>query len=440
MTSGLLTTLKLFLNGSSRSRGPRRWAHLALALTIASAGLLVASEASAAPVRAQGRLTAAAESSSTWRPTPGVVFNQPRGTSKQRTALIRRVKAGIKHAPKGSYIRFAMYSFDRRDVANALIKAHKRGVRVQLIVNDNWTSSQTRRLRRELGTNRWKKNFMIICKGSCRGGMGNIHMKVYSFSQTGAATKVLMTGSGNLTDRAVNLQWNDQHTFVDRPEFFDLFVKVFNQLKRDRRASPRRLAYGESDFDALFYKDLQAWDSAFGRVRPAGDPVYQRLSRVDCQAPAGYGVNGHTSIRITMYGWNRYRGMYLAKKVGALKRQGCDIKVILSVPWDKVIAVLRSNHIPMKSADYDINLELEEGKRVNFYSHLKVMALSGTYSGQPTTSVWTGSENWSPVSFRNDELIIHTTAPTVYAKYLEHFNFMWASYTHAMGVRPPGLP
>ena len=47
-------------------------------------------------------------------------------------------------------------------------------------------------------------------------------MKVYAFSQTGAAKKVIMTGSSNLTNRAVSLQWNDQITLLNvDPALYD---------------------------------------------------------------------------------------------------------------------------------------------------------------------------------------------------------------------------
>ncbi len=212
----------------------RRLCLLFAAIAIALAGLTV--------VSAQvGVATAPAPAAraDTWIPAAGVAFNKPKGSQKARTTLIRRVIAGINHAPRGSTIRFAMYSFDRRDVANALLKAHKRGVNIQMIVNDNWTSAQTRRLRAELGTKPKGKNFYVICRGSCRGGKGNLHMKVYAFSQTGAATKVLMTGSANLTGRAVSLQWNDQVTLLNSPDLYDTYVRLFAQLKRDKQGLPQ---------------------------------------------------------------------------------------------------------------------------------------------------------------------------------------------------------
>jgi hypothetical protein len=372
-----------------------------------------------------------------WIPPSGAAFNMPRGGVKARTKLVRRVIAAINHAPKDSTIRFAMYSFDRRDVANALLRAHRRGVNVQLIVNDNWTSAQTRRLRRAFGTKPRRSSFYVICRGSCRGGKGNLHMKVYSFSRTGGATKVLMTGSGNLTDRAVSLQWNDQVTLLDSPGLYDLFVKVFRQLKFDRRVSPRRVAYAGTDtVDALFYRAVAEPTSTINsatqprrRPRPADDPVLKRLRAVDCAAAPGYGNKGRTRIRIMMYAWMRSRS-YLADRVAYLKRQGCDIRVITSVSSSRVVRIIKAAGIPTRSADYDLVENAEGELVVNFYSHLKVMALDGTYGGQSVRTVWTGSENWSGISFMNDELILHLTGDKVHAKYVNHFDLLWKRYTH----------
>lgn len=382
-----------------------------------------------------------------WVPPAGVSFNEPRGGPKARTKLVRRVIAGIKNARKGSTIRFAMYSFDRRDVANALLKAHRRGVNVQLIVNDNWTSYQTVRLRRELGTKPRKKSFYVICKGACRGGKGNLHMKVYAFSETGAATKVIMTGSANLTNRAVSLQWNDQVTLLDQPGLYDAFLEIFRELKFDKRVSPRRLTYeGGESFDALFYREVDPNSTINSALQPrlptpSEDPVMRRLRLIDCDAESGFGLQGKTKIRIMMYGWNKDRGVYLAKRIAELKREGCDIAVITSVAGGKVVKILNRARIPIKSADYDYQTDLiTEEETVNFYSHLKVLTVNGTYGGKSVRTVWTGSENWSGTSFLNDELIIHMTSDKVYEKYLDRYRKLWNRFTHPVGVHPENLP
>ena len=424
--------------------GLARAAIALIALAMAAGMLAEPAQAHVSSANSVAVVSAQRAKAATWVPAQGSYFNYPRAGAKARTNLIRRVIAGINHAPKGSYIRFAMYSFDRRDVGDALVKAHKRGVRIQMIVNDNWTSAQTMRMKRMLGSNIYAKNFVKICKGSCRGGKGNLHMKVYAFSQTGAATKVIMTGSSNLTDRAVSLQWNDLTVLRNAPGLYDVFMRIFKELKRDRRAAPRRVSYSAGDLNALFYKtkptDAVQLETLARFPGPDQDPVMKRLRSVSCKAAAGYGSGGKTVIRIIMYGWNKERGKYLADKVADLERKGCKIAVITSVAGGQVVAKLNAAHIPLKSADYNYLVDELGNETVNFYSHLKVMTLDGTYQGVGTRTVWTGSENWSGTSFLNDELILQMTGPKVHKKYIDQFQYLWNNYSHAVGYHPPGLP
>jgi phosphatidylserine/phosphatidylglycerophosphate/cardiolipin synthase-like enzyme len=377
-----------------------------------------------------------------WMPAPGVAFNDPIGSDDGKDRLLRRIIEAVRHTHKGQTIRFAQYSFDRRTMADALIRAHRRGVNVQIIVNDNWTSAPTNRLKRVLGTNHHKDHFVVICHGSCRGGPGNLHLKVYSFTKTGGARDVIMTGSTNITNRAMSLQWNDMVTLRGKTKLFDTWVKVFNQLKKDKAVRPRWVYFRSDSTGATFYRTsgetAEPKSTTTSRLPTADeDPVLKRLKRIRCNAKKGSGINGHTVIRITMYGWQDQRGKYLARRIAYLKRNGCDVEVILSVAGAGVKATLRRSHVPMRSADWDYN---EEGK-VNFYSHLKVLAVNGTFAHKRTHTVWTGSENWSTMSFRNDELTLQLNNTRIYRRYRDQFNSMWSGpETHRMGVRPTCRP
>lgn len=79
-------------------------------------------------------------------------------------------------------------------------------------------------------------------------------------------------------------------------------------------------------------------------------------------------------------------------------------------------------------------------RRANFYSHLKILAVNGNMSGKPVKKVWTGSENWSGISFLNDELILEIDRGRVYRKYVDHFTFIWRRATHSFAVKPLGMP
>src|SRR5690349_3724890 len=143
-----------------------------------------------------------------WKPAEGAFFNTPRQGALQ-WVLHQHIVAAIEHAKKGSYIRIALFSFDRDYVASKLIAAHRRGVHVQVLLNDHQVTPAQRMLHRALGTNRFKKSFAYECTHGCRSHGENLHTKFYLFSHTGGARRTVMTGSVNLTGNSAINQFND---------------------------------------------------------------------------------------------------------------------------------------------------------------------------------------------------------------------------------------
>ena len=422
---------------------------LALALGLASAPTPATAD-DPAPVATVHAKAAAKK----WKPAPGAAFNNPLGRIPEKAKLMSRIIAAINHTPKGEYIRIAAYSFDRQSVLDALLKARRRGVRIQMLLNDNWTSRQTLRLQRVLGKKAGRKNFVRICRGSCRGGPGNLHLKVYSFSKTGGANNVIMTGSHNMTDRAVRLQWNDLYTINGNKVLFNTFKRVFNQMKWDKRVSPRWVYFNAGDYSGQYYKTkagatkadvAKVTSTPSARIPgPDQDPVMKRLKDIRCKALPGTGLRGRTVIRIVMYGWNQERGKWLAGQVADLKRRRCNIKIIASAIGGSVLKTLRSRNIDVRSADWDYPpfdpLDPKAIRRANFYSHLKILAVNGNMGGKRVKSAWTGSENWSGISFLNDELILRIDRARVYRKYVSQFNFLRRRATHSFATKPTGMP
>ena len=218
------------------------------------------------------------------------------------------------------------FSIDRWDVADLLIKAHRRGVHVQIVVNDHTAKTSTlpdetddagdpdaetavikpannkaqKRLVKVLGQKRNKPSFIFFCKGSCRNGPGgNLHTKVYSFSSTGASKYVLISTSANLTYGAAFGQWNDAYTIRDDANLFRTWVKVFRQLKNDRKTTPRHIGYNSPDRALAFQRQLAAAKGGTTEVqaaracewrrrrRPAVEDRLRRPRRVRDQRPHG---------------------------------------------------------------------------------------------------------------------------------------------------------
>ncbi len=392
-----------------------------------------------------------------WKPPRGVVFNNPKGSARARVAIVARIRAAIAHTRKGDTIRFATYSFDRNEVANQLIRAHRRGVNVQIVANDNYISKAELRMQKVFGKNRTKRSFMVFCKGSCRSGPGgNLHIKIYSFSSSGAADNVIISSSANLSYGASFAQWNDAYTVYGDRKLFATWVKVFRQLKNDRRSTPRRIGYSSADRSVIFQRQLAGAAAAAAdgstEVRTArrgsSDPVVQRLGKVDCSAPKGYGVDGRTVLKFIVFAWYGKRGDNIAAKVVDLKRKGCRVQVIGSVLGESARIKLQRAGISVKAADWDFGKrpasgdpELEVyGPRC--YSHYKFFTLNGAYDGKGLKAVWTGSENWSGISFSNDEVTLRLNGGPVYQRYTSRFDSMWndPDATHKAGVEPTRRP
>ena len=129
-----------------------------------------------------------------WKAYKGAFFNNPH-VNADRFKIERRIIDTIRHVPKGETIRIAVYSFDREGVADALIAAHKRGVKIQMLLNDHQDTHAMKRVRAVLGTNRFAKNFIYKCKQGCRtfaDQYRNLHSKFYTFTQAGKSKDVMV--------------------------------------------------------------------------------------------------------------------------------------------------------------------------------------------------------------------------------------------------------
>jgi hypothetical protein len=393
-----------------------------------------------------------------WMPDLGPAFNNPLGSQKQKYVVNTRILKAVQHAKPNSTIRFSTYSFDREDVTKALWKAHKKKhVNVQVVVNHNVVTKNELWLQKRLGKNTKKSSFFHICKGSCRGhGGGNEHAKIYSFSHTGGATDLIIESSGNLTSGASVGQWNDVYSVMGNTKLFTTWEKVFKQLAKDKPVKKRTVVYKSKQVDFTWHRLQTQIDAT--KAQPATrdkvttisprkkkkkkkksiDPVLKRLNQISCKTGPNYGDgHGHTQIRIIMYAWFGNRSIPIAHRVAALKHQGCDVEAILTEPGGATVSILRAAGVPMKDAAWNYGEKMStDGKKMvwgpRLYCHLKWLLVSGKYHHKNQAIVFAGSENWSGISFSNDEVTMQLTGPDFYKAYVGQFNHMWnTNATHA---------
>ncbi|WP_242665276.1 MULTISPECIES: phospholipase D-like domain-containing protein [unclassified Nocardioides] len=370
-----------------------------------------------------------------WMPDTGGHFNDPWGPTESKFRIEKQIVSAIQHARKGSKIQIAVYSFDRVNVAQALLNAHKRGVQVQVLHNDHQYTTAMKMLKRGLGTNRGHQSWDYTCKTGCRSHQGVLHDKIYLFEHTGGAKDVVMTGSANLTGNAAIHQFNDLLIKADDPDYYRMMLKLFWELKKDKQAV--------RPYEHKEIPGYQLWVMPHPRNTIKNDPMMDILRPVQCQgANDGTGTSGRTKIRVSMHSWNGERGTYIARRLRNLYAQGCDVRVMWALGGSGMKDVLgRSTprgEAPRHADGY--NTDCDELHEVDMYSHQKYLTISGHYGDDRSASyVFTGSSNWTPSGISGDELILRAQGPNLVKQWNKNFDFIWNQRSRPVGASPgPG--
>ena len=355
-----------------------------------------------------------------YAPSDGPIFNRPKGKEQARFHIINHVERAISHTHRGATILISTFLMDRRVTADRLIAAHRRGVHVKVIMDDGIDSRPSRRLARVLGKNQKKKSFAVFCHNSCRGTRGQMHSKYYAFSSTGRSRNVVMVSSANLNNGGARLGWNDLVTVTRKPSFYKKFRRIHKQMARDRPVQPpgaRHVVHKSGRFTSQFLPKPG--------VRRATDPVYKAMSRIHCRGVRrGAGRRGRTAVNVSMFWWSGERGMYLARRLLALRRDGCIISVTYGAPSNKVAAVLRRAAWRGRIALYDSREHRNNDGKVDLRVHTKYMLVNGHYGRDRSSwQVITGSANWVSGSLTGgDEVMLKIASRPAYVRYIANYN------------------
>jgi phosphatidylserine/phosphatidylglycerophosphate/cardiolipin synthase-like enzyme len=394
-----------------------------LVTAVCAAGLLsvfIAPTASAAP----------------WAPRDGVIFNNPKGPHASEYAIIRHVNRAIDNAPRGSTISMSMYLFDQASTAWRLYRAHRRGVNVQMLIDDGEGSREIRYLKARLGTSKARRSFVWSCKRSCMSNVaGSVsHSKFFTFSQIGRTRYVSMISSANLHDVNTTVSWNNLHTIANNKRMYDAMRGYFIDMAKDRNNlnyyNTRRPA--TSGKYAVFF-----YPRAPKRGVQTVDTLHA-LNNVSCRTGGGYGSGGRTVVRIAMWGWTNPR-MDIAKRVWRLKNAGCKVDVIMNQGRasrsiiKQLIKKTKYGQIPVYNAWRDRNRN-DYGE---LYVHHKAIAINGRVFGKNTKVVYTGSQNFTSTGTRiNDDLVLRVTDGATYNAYSRNFSFIAGKYAPRMRTMP----
>ncbi len=139
------------------------------------------------------------------------------------------LRAALRHLIQSEQekIAIAIYAFTDLHVANDLIKAHNRGVKIEVIVDPSCLRSQYHKVDdlKDAGI------AVYVYKGGAkRGSSGIMHNKFALFSKTVHNKKILWTGSFNFTKSASDTN-QENVLLLDDPKIIGAYSDQFEKLK-----------------------------------------------------------------------------------------------------------------------------------------------------------------------------------------------------------------
>ncbi|MEV0257236.1 phospholipase D-like domain-containing protein [Streptomyces sp. NPDC050732] len=387
---------------------------------------------SAAGIQAAGSVgTASAEPLPTW--TEGPIFNDPKGSVDQQHAIRTRLIELTNAAVPGSTIKVAVYHVWEAPVVDALVAAKRRGVRVQVLLDetsksDRPTNTSYNTLKSALGTDRTKSSFVSLCPTgkSCLGnpsyGKSIMHNKFWLFSEVEGARDVVVQTTSNSTPSAHTKFFNDALLLPDNPAMYDAYAEYFTDMLGKRWADWDYRTVSSGRYKAYFFPRN-------GTVNET-DTMYSVLNNVKCTYKDSAGVTQHTKVRAAIFKITRKQ---IADKLVSLKKAGCSVSILYAETdsaksqggtpgtWEQ----LHTSGGPSVRCYNDDRDPLHPGSRLTtpYIIHSKYLLVDGVYDGKRNKVSFTGSQNYTAPALReNDEAIVKIDDDSVHDTYRSHFD------------------
>ncbi|MBD8871032.1 phospholipase D-like domain-containing protein [Nocardioides donggukensis] len=371
-------------------------------------------------------------------PAGGPSFNNPNGgtIAKRRNLdrIYRMVQSTLGYKVKSpsqcpqrrelwpNEIKIALYSFSDPKVADALIRAHRRCVSVQILMNDHLSNSDVPafgRVQRALGGSRKNRSWARRCKKGCRGYNGPLHSKIFLFSNVRKATDVVTVGSSNMTGKAAKVQWNDLFVFKGRQKLYNQYQTIFKEMKRDKVApAPIERNYRAGAIKSMFWPQP-------GHTKTT-DRVMKVLRSVHCdrKPTGGTGYAGKTAVAINIHAMEGDRGYYIARKIVSMRKAGCRVRVLYGLIAPRIHKRFKAGGVATRRTIFD----RDKNGYTEMYSHMKMVAINGNVGKESGDRVvYTGSENFSHRTVGADEVWVRIPWTKMWRKYMNNFDMVWKS-------------
>ncbi|GAA2082987.1 hypothetical protein GCM10009801_43150 [Streptomyces albiaxialis] len=364
----------------------------------------------------------------------GPVFNDPADLSggagrpsAGQAAVMNQLIRLTDRVPAGGEIEFVMFEFADGDrstaVLDALLAAHRRGVHVKVVL-DSSSPGALARFRQAFGAGKDRASWAVACPAG-RGCIGRdyLHSKFALFSSVVVGGKehrnVVFQTSSNLKDWYLYNSFNDSFTVADARAYAD-YRRYFADL-RARKPDSRYFWRGPAGarYRALFYPGAQD---------PSRDPVANDLRRVQCRYEDGGGTARRTAVRIALTAFTKHR-LDVARQLRALRDQGCSVDIVHpgpaggpSVAPEVLKALNPAGRAPIRLTP----CRFDPGNGQAVSTHTKVMMIDGSFGGDLTPRVYTGSANFTHLE-NSDDSALRVTGRAAHDAYRTWFGKLRAA-------------
>jgi phospholipase D-like protein len=352
-------------------------------------------------------------------------FQDPGPAGAQDLSLENHAISLIEATPPGAQITFAFRDFNRSTVADALIRAHQRGVVVDGVIDGGErTRAVVRNLVAAIGPSR-----VVLCGtpsftyNSCIsdalvGTDSLMHNKFLTFSalSDGRQHVVLQTSKNFLSPSQLSY-YNDMVEITGDVPLYDTYVSYLFDLKAQRRTSDYyHLAEPLAGDNTVFFSPRAQPDPE------TGDTIVEQMDEIDC--------SGAGQIRVAQLAFRTERAAIMHKLI-ELEHEGCDIEIIVSNVDGDIMAGLAAAGIPVHP--YILR---NAGTRPQVLVHDKFWLVDArsTRLGTRARITYAGSSNWRFDEQRSDDLLLRIRDDDVFTAYSEYWNTI---RTRVDGDDPP---
>ncbi|MEU4824321.1 phospholipase D-like domain-containing protein [Actinomadura sp. NPDC023710] len=344
--------------------------------------------------------------------TNTATFNSPPGAE-----IVSHLADMIEGAKEGSTIMFTAFRFQEPMIADQLMLAAKKGVKVQLLVDAGAIDSpEYTRVKQALEDDGKDETWARHCRQvlgappypSCQ-GTNAMHNKFVLFSETMGALNVVSTGSANMRKSSGSDAWNSWYTHVGDAGLFNRYAGYFQDMLRMEgkpdyyNENPPKLA---GDIKSYFYPRAPVEGDLY-----ANDTVAHTLEATGC--PGKIRIANWSLTRSTVAKW-------LVKKAAS----GCSVEIVVRKMHGaacRPLAQAMELGYPVRMWSYD-----QDDRKAPNYVHAKDMMIEAPYPNttQQAKVVFTGSANLNHDSLENnDENVMRImNEDLIYAAFVKNFD------------------